>query len=175
MYILKCADGSYYTGSTTNLELRLAQHQAGEGANHTKKHLPVKLVCFEEFERIDEAFYPEKQVQKWSRKKKEALINGDYQSLKQLAMAYRDLKKGGFGNLSHQNLLLPEALEGSIIEGNNKTADGLENLSHQELPKPEVLEGEVLEGEALQGSNMKTLKVLPEALEGSDDKPNSSV
>jgi len=76
MYILECADGSYYTGSTNNLELRLAQHQNGEGANHTKKRLPVKLVYYEEFDRIDEAFYREKQVQGWSRKKKEALING---------------------------------------------------------------------------------------------------
>ena len=76
MYILECSDGSYYTGSTNNLELRLQQHQNGEGANHTKKHLPVKLIYYEEFSRIDEAFYREKQVQGWSRKKKEALING---------------------------------------------------------------------------------------------------
>lgn len=75
MYILECADGSYYTGSTNNLELRLAQHKSGEGANHTSKHLPVELVYFEEYERVDEAFYREKQVQGWSRKKKEALIN----------------------------------------------------------------------------------------------------
>lgn len=68
-YILKCSDDSYYSGSTKNLELRLTQHQNGEGANHTKKHLPVELVYFEEFDRIDEAFYREKQVQGWSRKK----------------------------------------------------------------------------------------------------------
>ena len=74
MYILECADGSYYTGSTKNLELRLKQHQAGEGAKHTKKNLPVKLVFFEEYKRIDEAFYREKQVQGWRREKKESLI-----------------------------------------------------------------------------------------------------
>ena len=85
MYILECADGSYYTGSTNNLELRLQQHQAGEGANHTKKRLPVKLVYFEEFYRIDEAFYREKQVQGWSRKKKEALINGRFNELNKLS------------------------------------------------------------------------------------------
>ena len=60
MYILLCSNGQYYTGSTTNLELRLAQHQNSEGANFTKKHLPVRLVYFEEFQRIDEAFYREK-------------------------------------------------------------------------------------------------------------------
>mgnify|MGYP000982288174 CR=1 FL=1 len=92
MYILECADGSYYTGSTNNIELRIAQHNAGEGANHTKKRLPVKLVYFEEFQRIDEAFYREKQVQGWSRKKKEALINSQHELLPELSLAYRDLK-----------------------------------------------------------------------------------
>jgi len=85
MYILECSDGSYYTGSTTDLEKRLAQHQAGEGANHTKKRLPVKLVYFEQYNRIDEAFYREKQVQGWIRKKKEALINGRTDELKKAA------------------------------------------------------------------------------------------
>lgn len=92
MYILLCSDGSYYTGSTNNLELRLAQHQRGEGANHTKKRLPIKLLYFEEYERIDLAFYREKQVQGWSRRKKEALINGTPELLPQLAIAYRDLR-----------------------------------------------------------------------------------
>ena len=74
MYILECNDGTYYVGSTNNLELRLTQHQNGEGANHTKKRLPVVLVYYEEFNRIDLAFYREKQIQKWRREKKEALI-----------------------------------------------------------------------------------------------------
>lgn len=85
MYILKCSDNSYYVGSTINLERRLAQHQAGEGANHTKKRLPVELVYFEEYQRIDEAFYREKQVQGWSRKKKEALIERKPENLHSLA------------------------------------------------------------------------------------------
>jgi len=88
MYILECADGSYYTGSTNNLERRLQQHQNGEGANYTKKHLPVKLVYFEEFQSIAEAFYREKQVQGWSRKKKEALINGCFDKLSNLSKNY---------------------------------------------------------------------------------------
>ena len=52
MYILECSDGSYYTGSTNDLEKRLEQHQGGEGANHTRKRLPVELVYYEEFGRI---------------------------------------------------------------------------------------------------------------------------
>jgi putative endonuclease len=91
MYILKCSDDSYYTGSTIDLERRLKQHQNGEGANHTKKNLPVYLVYYEEYSRIDNAFYREKQVQGWSRKKKEALINGEHNLLPEYAKAYRDL------------------------------------------------------------------------------------
>lgn len=85
MYILKCHDDSYCTGSTINLEKRIQEHQKGEGANHTKKRLPVQLVYFEEFSRIDLAFYREKQVQGWTRKKKEALIEGFTNKLNSLA------------------------------------------------------------------------------------------
>ncbi len=85
MYILECSNGQYYTGSTKNLELRLAQHQAGEGANFTCKHQPVKLVYYEEFRRIDQAFNREKQVQGWSRKKKEALIQSQPERLNDLS------------------------------------------------------------------------------------------
>lgn len=82
VYILECSDGSYYTGSTKNVELRLWEHQNGQGANHTRKRLPVKLVFVGQFDRIDEAYYArEKQIQGWSRKKKEALIQGDYNQL----------------------------------------------------------------------------------------------
>ncbi|MBP8066181.1 MAG: GIY-YIG nuclease family protein [Flavobacterium sp.] len=90
-YILQCADGSYYTGSTIDLERRIQQHKQGEGANHTKKRLPVKLVYYEEYQRIDEAFYREKQIQGWSRKKKEALIEGATNLLPELAIAYKYL------------------------------------------------------------------------------------
>jgi len=85
VYILECFDATYYTGSTNNIKLRLQQHQSGNGANYTKARLPVKLVYFEEFKRIDSAFYREKQIQGWSRKKKEALIYGDYKILPKLS------------------------------------------------------------------------------------------
>jgi putative endonuclease len=85
MYILACNDGTYYTGSTKYLKFRVAQHQEGLGANYTRKRLPVKLVYFEEFKRIDHAFHREKQVQGWGQKKKEALIHGNHQDLRALA------------------------------------------------------------------------------------------
>ena len=81
MYILECADGSFYTGSTWDLERRLREHQNGEGANHTKKRLPVKLVYYEEYERITDAYLREKQIQGWSRRKKQALIEGNNENL----------------------------------------------------------------------------------------------
>ena len=101
MYILECSDGSYYTGSTNDLELRLHQHLNGEGSNHTKKRLPVKLLYFEEFTRIDDAFYREKQVQGWSRKKKEALIKDMSDELHGLAKcmnesSHSNIKSSGF-------------------------------------------------------------------------------
>ena len=93
MYILECCDGSYYTGSTINLNKRFLEHQRGNGANHTKNRLPVKLVYFEKFNRIQEAFKREKQIQNWCRAKKIALINGNIKELKKLAIPYRDKYK----------------------------------------------------------------------------------
>ena len=85
MYISKCCDGTYYTGNTWHIERRLYEHQSGEGANYTSKRLPVDLVYYEYYERIDEAFYREKQVQGWTRRKKEALMDGRTDLLPSLA------------------------------------------------------------------------------------------
>ena len=90
LYILECADGSYYTGSTVDLEKRIVEHQEGKGANHTKKRLPVRLIYVEEYHRIDTAFYREKQVQGWSRSKKEALISGQFHDLPNLSECQND-------------------------------------------------------------------------------------
>lgn len=90
VYILECADGSFYTGSTKDLQNRFIEHQNGQGANHTRKRLPVKLVYTEAYPEIQVAYYREKQIQGWSRKKKLALIDGRYDDLPELAKAYRD-------------------------------------------------------------------------------------
>ncbi len=92
-YILLCANGTYYTGSTRYLELRVRQHQEGIGANHTRKNGPVELVYYEEHTRIDTAFYREKQIQGWSKAKKKVLIEGDLNMLVKKSIAYRDKKK----------------------------------------------------------------------------------
>jgi putative endonuclease len=85
MYILLCGDGTYYTGSTTNLYLRLQQHENGTGASYTQKRLPVRLIYFEEYPHIKTAFEREKQLQGWSKRKKEALMLDEETILKKLA------------------------------------------------------------------------------------------
>jgi putative endonuclease len=81
MYMLSCADGTTYVGSTVDLERRLAQHQAGEGAAYTRTRRPVRLIHVEEYVRIDDAFAREKQVQNWGRAKRLALAAGDVDAL----------------------------------------------------------------------------------------------
>ena len=93
MYILECGDGSYYVGSTRDLNQRISQHQSGKGAKYTSGRLPVQLVYCEEYERVDEAYYREKQVQGWRRAKREALINGDPDLLPILAKKIFDKTK----------------------------------------------------------------------------------
>ncbi|MBX3093946.1 MAG: GIY-YIG nuclease family protein [Cryobacterium sp.] len=81
VYILRCSDGSYYVGSTRNIETRLEQHNSGNGARYTSSRTPVTLVFCEEFEDVGEAFALEKRIQGWSRAKREALIEGRFDLL----------------------------------------------------------------------------------------------
>jgi putative endonuclease len=85
MYILLCADGTYYVGSTKSLNLRVYQHQQGLGAMYTSRRLPVKLVYCEEYQKIAEAFAREKQIQGWSHAKRKALIESNFQKLPALS------------------------------------------------------------------------------------------
>jgi putative endonuclease len=85
VYILRCSDGSYYVGSTVNLEYRLHQHEIGEGAEYTKRRRPVSLVYAHEFEMAAEAFAMEKKIQGSSRAKREALISGTFELLPDLS------------------------------------------------------------------------------------------
>jgi len=89
MYILQCSDGSFYTGSTWDLDARLYEHQNGIGANYTKKRLPVQLIYFEYYDRIADAFYREKQIQGWSRRKKIALIQDKPELLVEYSKSYQ--------------------------------------------------------------------------------------
>ena len=85
VYMLKCADGSYYVGHTDNLERRIAAHAAGEIEGYTRSRRPVILMFSESFPTRLEALEAERRLKGWSRAKKEALIAGDWQRVSELA------------------------------------------------------------------------------------------
>lgn len=84
IYILECRDKSYYVGHTDNIEQRLADHAAGM-SHYTSTRLPVNLIYIQQFQSRDEAFVVERQLKGWSRKKKEAFIQKNFDSLRELS------------------------------------------------------------------------------------------
>ena len=87
VYMLLCADGSYYVGSARgeSLDKRIGEHQAGTLGGYTSTRRPVRLVYQEHFDRITDAIAAERRIKGWSRAKKEALIRGDWDSVQLLA------------------------------------------------------------------------------------------
>jgi putative endonuclease len=92
LYILRCADASYYVGTTrSSLEERISEHQSGVCDGYTARRRPVALVFHEHFDRIEDAVAAERQIKGWRREKKEALIRGDHAALPLLS---RRMRKG---------------------------------------------------------------------------------
>ena len=85
VYILRCSDGSYYVGSTTNVTARLAVHNAGSGPHFTAARRPVVLAYQESFDTAEQARQREIQLKKWSRAKKSPLIDGNLDELRALS------------------------------------------------------------------------------------------
>jgi putative endonuclease len=86
LYMLRCCDGSYYVGTARiDLEVRIAQHNAGSFGGYTASRRPVELIFSQHFEAITDAIEAERQVKGWTRAKKEALARGDWDGLKLLA------------------------------------------------------------------------------------------
>ncbi|NQX78775.1 GIY-YIG nuclease family protein [Gilvibacter sp.] len=81
LYILKCSDSSLYVGSTNNINARFIQHQNGIGSAYTRRRRPVKLIFIQQFTSLEEAFWTEKKIKRWSRKKKLALIQSEFNRL----------------------------------------------------------------------------------------------
>ena len=82
VYIIECKDGTYYTGITNDIDSRFEQHKQGlNPSSFTAKRRPLKLVWTEEFRYVNDAISWEKQIKKWSKAKKRALINGDMTAL----------------------------------------------------------------------------------------------
>ena len=87
VYILKCSDNSYYTGVTSDLESRFIKHQSGRyPESYTHNRRPVQLVFHNEFNEIEQAIAFEKQVKGWNRKKKGAIIDDNWEKLKELSI-----------------------------------------------------------------------------------------
>ena len=86
VYILLCSDNTYYTGVTNNVQRRFLEHCSGENnLAYTHSRRPLNLVFWVEFSNVEVAIAEEKQIKKWSKKKKLALINGEFELLPQLS------------------------------------------------------------------------------------------
>jgi len=86
VYILRCNDGLLYTGITNNLSRRFEEHRSGLNKNcFTFRRRPIQLIFHQEFNDVLQAIFFEKKIKKWSRRKKNALANGDYNMLQILA------------------------------------------------------------------------------------------
>jgi putative endonuclease len=77
VYVLECADGTYYTGYTTDVERRVAEHDAGDGAKYTRGRTPVSLVHVESYDSRSVAMSREHEVKSYSRARKERLVDDD--------------------------------------------------------------------------------------------------
>lgn len=75
VYVLKCSDGTFYTGATNNLEKRLAEHKKGKGGRYTRSHKVIKIVYSEQFSTKSEALKKESEIKSWSREKKITVLN----------------------------------------------------------------------------------------------------
>jgi predicted GIY-YIG superfamily endonuclease len=85
VYMLRCSNGSFYVGHTDDLEKRMAEHDAGVGCDHTRRLRPVTLLYVCEFPTREEALASERQLKGWSRAKKQALVEGDWDRIVALA------------------------------------------------------------------------------------------
>ena len=85
VYILRCSDGSYYTGHTDNLDHRIARHQDGGIGGYTSSRRPVELVFAQDCATREEVLSAEMQIKGWSRKKKEAMMRGDWKEVQRIA------------------------------------------------------------------------------------------
>ncbi|NOZ87464.1 MAG: GIY-YIG nuclease family protein [Deltaproteobacteria bacterium] len=90
VYLLRCCDGSYYVGHTKDLEKRISLHNSGRGAAYTAARRPVTLAFQESATSKSDAIKREKQIKRWSKAKKEALIQGNIALLKKLSRSHSD-------------------------------------------------------------------------------------
>jgi putative endonuclease len=117
VYILRCADGSYYTGHTDNLEKRIGEHITGAIVScYTFKRRPIELVFSQEFTLREEALSSEQQIKGWSRKKKEAMMRGDWAEVSRLAKSSNIVRA--------EHVEGPNGAQDSTVEGWGSSVHG---------------------------------------------------
>ena len=173
VYILRCADGSYYVGSTRDLAKRLWEHQEGMGAEYTRRRRPVELAWSAAYPHVGEAFFWEKRIQGWSRSKRDALVNGDYDALPGLA-------KKDFASVAppHENRGKPLAVDHlATLKAMTRPAEVVavtdEFLAHIEASRPGLIHGLYLHGSLCWGeffdeSDIDFVGVLSRVPSGAD-------
>jgi predicted GIY-YIG superfamily endonuclease len=103
VYMLLCRDGSFYVGVTSNVDVRVAEHEAGSERRHyTYSRRPLELVYGASFSTPEEAISAEKQLKGWSRAKKAAMIRGDWNKVRELARGSRRGHRGGHSSPSSE-------------------------------------------------------------------------
>ena len=95
LYILECADSTYYIGHTDDLDARMAQHDVGTANSYTDTRRPLRLVFAQEFETRYDALTAERRLKGWSRAKKQAYMAGDWNEVSRLARGKDRLGSGG--------------------------------------------------------------------------------
>jgi putative endonuclease len=148
VYILRCADNSYYTGHTDNLDKRIGEHQTGACAGYTSSRLPVELAWSQECPTREEALAAELQLKGWGRKKKEAMMCGDWVEVSRLAKG-----KSAHPSTSSGRTDLPVAPSPlPVPPATTVRPELVVRQAHQvrEIPsvRPELVEGQGIRGES---------------------------
>jgi predicted GIY-YIG superfamily endonuclease len=120
VYILRCADNSYYTGHTDNLVERIEKHKRGLIEGYTSTRLPVRLVFSEHFPTREEALASERQIKGWTRKKKEALMRSDWPEVSRLARKAQPSNSVG-RQLQRGGVLVPSFVHPSTSSGRTES------------------------------------------------------
>jgi predicted GIY-YIG superfamily endonuclease len=128
VYILKCADGAYYTGHTDNPDVRLAAHRLAEADSWVSKRLPVELMFIESAPTREETLAFEQQVKRWSRAKKEALIARDWAKLQLLAKSYSSIAVHGSTSSPRTGVSGERTFSAELVEASPRTGNMYEAI-----------------------------------------------
>ncbi len=138
VYILRCADASYYTGHTDNIEKRIVEHTTGAIAScYTFKRRPLELLFSQDFPTREEALASEQQIKGWSRKKKEAMMRGDWTEVSRLAKSSTPVRPESFDTVRPESFgtVRPELVEGTN-SAQDRPVEGREPSVHGSTSSP---------------------------------------